>query len=513
MTELQGADVAGPATPVSRNVLANFLGQAWTTLVGIIFLPAYLHFLGTEAFGLIGVFAVLQAWLSVLDFGLTPTISREMARFTAGARDVQSIRDLLRSVELAISGVAVVVVGLIGVSATWIANEWLQVQSLSPDEVADGLVMLGVVVGLRLIEGIYRSSLIGLQRQVLANMITAGFATLRAIGAVVVLATVTASLEAFFLWQAAVSAAGVVALAVLVHRAIPPAPRRSHFSVRPLSGVARFAAGTLTITFLGFMLSQSDKVILSTLLSLSAFAVYTLAYIVASGVRLIAQPVNVAVFPRLTELYATRDGPALSLLYHKANQLTAVLMGSAGLVLIGFDREILTRWTGNPGVATDASRVLDVLVLGMMLNAFMNGPYFLQLAAGWTGLLVRANLVMVLVFIPLVIVLTETMGALGAATAWVLINLSYVLVVTSLMHRRLLHGELRTWYVDDLLRPICSGAVALVVLRLIGPPQGDIAFVVFMVVALVIVITASALAASHLRPILVRPVQTALHRP
>jgi O-antigen/teichoic acid export membrane protein len=277
--------------------------------------------------------------------------------------------------------------------------------------------------------------------------------------------------------------------------------------------VARFAAGSLTITFLGFMLSQSDKVILSTLLTLSAFAVYTLAYTVASGVRLVAQPVDVAVFPRLTELHATGDQHGLSLLYHKANQVTAVLMGGVGLVLIGFDTEILTLWTRNPAVAGEASEVLGLLVLGMMLNGAMNGPYYLQMAAGWTGLLVRSNLLMVIVFVPLVVVLTEAMGALGAAMSWVLINLAYLVFVTTLMHRRLLRGELRAWYVDDLLRPFCAGAAALLALKVIGSPDGDAALLAFIVMALVFVISVSAAAAPLVRPLVLRPVRSALHRP
>ena len=61
----------------------------------LFFIPLYIKYLGIEAYGLIGIFALLQAWLALLDMGMTPTLSREMARFTGGAHDAQSIRDLL----------------------------------------------------------------------------------------------------------------------------------------------------------------------------------------------------------------------------------------------------------------------------------------------------------------------------------------------------------------------------------------------------------------------------------
>lgn len=92
---------------VKRNVVASHLGQGWTALMGLAFIPLYIKHLGIEAHGLIGVFAVLQAWLSLLDMGMMPTLSREMARFTGGGHGAASIRDLLRGVETIAVGVAV----------------------------------------------------------------------------------------------------------------------------------------------------------------------------------------------------------------------------------------------------------------------------------------------------------------------------------------------------------------------------------------------------------------------
>ena len=48
---------------VIRNTSLNYLGQAYALLIGILILPFYLGHLGAEAYGLIGFFAVLQAWL------------------------------------------------------------------------------------------------------------------------------------------------------------------------------------------------------------------------------------------------------------------------------------------------------------------------------------------------------------------------------------------------------------------------------------------------------------------
>ena len=121
----------------------------------------------------------------------------------------------------------------------------------------------------------------------------------------------------------------------------------------------------------------------------------------------------------------------------------------------------------------------------MVLNGIMNGPYYLQMATGWTDLLVKVNAVMVLVFVPLIYILTVEYSMIGAAVAWAVLNIAYVLVVARLMHRRLLQGEMWTWYMRDLLAPLSAGAVAALALKSFLPAQsGEVPTLVTLGVAL-----------------------------
>lgn len=75
---------------LARNLFANYSGQVWTALMGFLFVPIYVHQLGVEAYGVIGMFGALIAWLALLDAGLKPALGREMARFTGGGGGVKS---------------------------------------------------------------------------------------------------------------------------------------------------------------------------------------------------------------------------------------------------------------------------------------------------------------------------------------------------------------------------------------------------------------------------------------
>ena len=99
--------------------------------MGLAFIPLYIRYLGVEAYGLIGLFAILQAWLSLLDMGMTPTLNREMARYTSGAHSQQSIRNLLRSLEVLCAGLAILISISVWAASDFLASDWLRTHDLN----------------------------------------------------------------------------------------------------------------------------------------------------------------------------------------------------------------------------------------------------------------------------------------------------------------------------------------------------------------------------------------------
>ena len=167
----------------------------------VAFVPVYIKYLGIENYGLIGLFSVLQAFLSLLDLGLKPALGREMARYAGGASDDQSIWNLLRSIEL-LSAVGVFsVASIIWAASGWLATDWVRAQGLPGNAVAQAFSVMGVVACLQFLESIYASSLAGLQRQALQNILMSITATVRGVGAVGVLVYIAPSTQYFFLWR------------------------------------------------------------------------------------------------------------------------------------------------------------------------------------------------------------------------------------------------------------------------------------------------------------------------
>ncbi|MBT8565444.1 oligosaccharide flippase family protein [Polynucleobacter paneuropaeus] len=450
---------------LKRNIIANYLGQAWTALIGLALVPTYIQYLGIEAWGLIGFMALFQAWLNLLDLGLSPTLSREMTRSQAGALNAQSIRDLLRSFELIYSVIAFIILCLFWLIAPWLANNWLTSTLLNPASIRNAISVMGLVLATRMVEQVYRGAILGLQHQVWLNSMQSFLATIRWVGVLGVLAYVSSTIEAFFLWQGLISIISALILAIKTYRLLPIGMRAARFDLVAVLRVRRFAGGIALTTLLALLLTQVDKLLLSKLVSLEDFGYYTLAGSVAGALGFLVSPIATAVSPRLTELVAKSQPELLIDTFHRASQWLAVLLIPVALAIVLFSEPLLYVWTGNVNLARLVAPLLALIALGTLLNGFMHIPYMVQLAHGWTGFAVRMNTVAVCLEVPFLLWVVPRFGSIGAAWVWLTLNAGYLLIGTHFMHRRLIPGEKWIWYKNAVFKPLIFGAIAMFLLR------------------------------------------------
>jgi O-antigen/teichoic acid export membrane protein len=454
---------------LKRNIAANYVGQGWRALMGVIFLPLYVSYLGVEAYGLIAIFLVLQSWLSLLDMGLKPALGREMARYTAGAQTSQSIHDLLRSIEVVSIAIAALLAVGVWAASGWLASDWVRTVNLSTDSVRSAFAIMGIVIASRFIENIYVSSIVGLQRQVLDNVLGCIMATARAVGVIGVLRWASPTIQAFFVWQALISLVTVLAYAAATYSILQRSPKPARPSVSALIGIWRYAAGMMMIALLSLILTQIDKILLSRMLTLEAFGYYALAGVFANFLYVLISPVGAAYLPRFTELVTAGDEAGLRAAYHKAAQLVTTVVGAAGLVLITFGDRVLLLWTGDPTLTSHAWALLHVLALGTLLSGLLWIPYQMQLAHGWTGLAVKINIAAACILTPAIFLVVPRFGAIGAAWACVTLNAAYLIFNIYFMHRRLLQTEKWRWYRQDVATPLVAATATAVLLRRLLP--------------------------------------------
>ena len=439
---------------LKKNITANFVGSLWQALMGLIFIPLYIKLIGIESWGLIGIFATLQAMFGLLDMGLSSTLNREMARMSALPNKEQEMRNLVRTLEVLYWTIAIFV-GMIVVSLSpFLAHHWIKAGQLSSQVIEQAFFIMGFVLALQMPIGFYSGGLMGLQRQVPLNVINVGMSTLRGAGAAVILWLVSPTIQAFFLWQVIISIINIFLLKVFLWRELPSAQTKAVFEKQLLKGNWRFAAGISGITILAVILTQLDKVILSKMLSLEMFGYYTLASTVAMSLTRIFTPVFYSIYPRFTQLVSTGEEERLKRLYHEGSQFMSVLILPIAIVIALFSYEILLLWTKNPIMTGKSYLLVSILTWGTALHGMMVLPYALQLASGWTSLSIYKNIIAVILLVPLIIVMTMHYGAKGGAIVWLILNMGYFFFEIPIVHQRLLRKEKWRWYWQDVCCPL-----------------------------------------------------------
>lgn len=436
---------------LKRNILSSYVSQFYVTAISIIMVPLYLKYMGAEAYGLVGFFAMLQAWFQLLDIGLTPTMSREASRYRGGATDALSLHRLLRALEgifmvAALLGVAAIIAG-----ADNIAGQWLKVQHLPRDDVRCVIMLMAFIVALRWICSLYRGAISGFEHLVWLNVFNSAVATARFVFVIPLFIFVGTSPIHFFAYQLVIA---IVELAVLVAQTYHLLPKldvkgRIPWQWQPLQGVLKFS---LSVAFTGtvwVLVTQTDKLILSNLLLLSDYAYFTLAVLVAGGILVVSTPVSGALLPRMTRLSAAHDEAGLIRLYRNATQLVGIVAVPSALVLAFFPEQVLWAWTGDAVAASKAAPVLALYALGNGLLAMAAFPYYLQFAKGDLRLHVIGNAVFVAAFIPLLIWAVNGYGMVGAGYAWIIANLLPFVVWLPIVHRRFVKGLHTKWLLVD----------------------------------------------------------------
>lgn len=437
---------------LGRNLLAGLANSVWSALVSLAVVPFYLKYLGIEAYGLIGFFVTTQAVLSLLDMGMAPTINREVARCSA-AGNLKEAGKLLHTLAVVYWGMAGAIALLILSLAPLIAKYWLQSKQTTPETISHAVMLMGLVVACRWPIGLYQGALIGAQRMTVSSSINMVMVTVGSLGAVAVLAFVSPTIEAFFIWQASVGLVYAISMRTAAWRIIGKT-KQNRFNVDELKRIWHFTAGMSAIGLTGLVFTQLDKVILSKMLGLEEFGHYMLATLVVSGLSVLVAPAYNVVYPRMTVLVATGETEKLVSFYRLGTRMLATVLFPIAMILVVFSEDLVQVWTGNPAMASSVSPVIALLAIGSALHGIMHFPYALQLAYGMTRLPLTINAILMVVLVPLIIFFALKYGALGGAMAWLVLHVLYILLGTWLTHRSLLKGVGTMWLIQDVGMPL-----------------------------------------------------------
>lgn len=491
---------------LQRNLLAGLVNSVWTALATFAVVPFYIDYLGIEAYGMIGFFITLQGVFLLLDLGLSPTVSREFAKHNMDKR-YAGVANFMHSVAVAYWLLAAAIAIFFLIFSGAIADHWLR--SNDPDLTNAGLILLmGISVASRFPHSIYRGALIGAEKLVLLNSINMLMVTVTAVGSVLVLAFVDATLQAFFIWQAICGLLLTALMRQAAWKLILPAGRhaseRPRFDRNALLKVWRFTAGLTLVSIAGVILLQLDKLVLSAMLPLREFGVYMIAVLAGSVLSAFFMPVFNVIYPRMTTLAETGDTRQLTALYKNGTRILGMILFTLAMVLGLFAEPVVALWTGDEALASEAQPLIFFIAVGFAINGIMHFPYALQLAHGRTGIALQCAVLVAIILVPLLFIMVARFGAVGGAASWLIIQVIYLLTGSWLTHRSLLRGTGLFWLLGDVGVPFSAAVlVGVAASSLLNGPLNVVQALFWStlsgVTALALALLASPVLYSHVR--------------
>ncbi len=408
-----------------KNFLFAFVAQIYTAFVGILLMPVYLHTLGTEGFGIVGLFFMLQVVVQLLDCGLSSAASREASVYCAQKTNEEKMGTILSSLEVSFFSASLVV--LVCFVLTMIYTDYYpKPQILSQSTVVQSMILIGFATALRFFSGLYRSILVGLEKQVEVNLIIIVGTTVRYL-IVLPFIHIWPTVQMFMLFQIIAGIGELLSMAYIVRILLPRKSLTFSSFLDALKQLLPIAIPMAILSSLWIGTTQIDRVILSIFLSLEDFSIYTLVTMATGGILLILPPLNQILQPRLTLLCVLGQDKELLKMYRLTTQMTIAIFAVLGGTLAFYSKPILWVWTGNHQIASEASQMMFWYALGTSVIGFTAIPFLLQFARGQLHFHVWINAFFFIISVPLIWFLALRDGAIGAAKAILLMRIIYLL--------------------------------------------------------------------------------------
>lgn len=436
-----------------KNIIANVIGKFWSIFSMFIFVPIYINILGFESFSLISFTLVIAGILAFLDGGLTSTLSRVMARNDFGFDEKIQTYKTLETVYLII---VLTVISIFLVFSNLIAENWIRSIEFSNSQVSYFLKLVSFDVAFQLYVRYNLGGLLGLEKQVKANIIQVGWGMMRN-GMVVLIIFYKPTLETFFIWQALSSLLFAVISKFALQKELELRKNnfwKFSFDKGVIKSNYKFAGGMLLIAIVAGINTQLDKFIIAQTLPLVDLGYYTLSIALGMGIISLISPISVATLPRFTSLFSQGKKNEAVKLFYSTNLLVSIITFSLMSILIFFSKEILWIWIGDQLLADNAKIFLPFIAIAYSSISIVYIPFNIAIANGYTKINNYMGIISLIITIPGYYFISLSYGAIGVVMFFCAVQITSNIIYFILINKKFLKFNIFTTLLNTVVKPL-----------------------------------------------------------
>lgn len=440
---------------IGKNAVANLIGRVWGMISNFLFLPIYIKVLGSENFGLIGFFSILQVVLNLLSAGLSPTLKREFAIGDNKKETVLYKYKILRSTENIFFIIGCFSILLCFFGSDFIVHKWLNIENIDMSLASTAVKVMGFSIAFQIIASIYTGCILGLEKQVYVNVLQFVFSSSKAIGSIIIILFISPNIVIFFASWAIVDFIYLLVSRIVIINYL------KKFSVLVwnisdtllLRSLWRYAFGVFAISIVSTLNTQLDKILITKYLPLSYTGIYSTAYTLAQIPSITITALSNAVFTRFSYLHSIKNIKDMNDLFKKTYKLFAIIAISLCSFIAGFSKVILDLWLNDAKITSIAVLPVILLSVANALLALQIAPYNYLLAMGKT----KENNILGLINIPVLVILLPLLvkqyGIMGAAFSFFIIMLVSTFFYISYFYIKNIGTDFIRWFLADTILP------------------------------------------------------------
>lgn len=427
-----------------KNLLSGVFSKLVSLVLSLLFVPIFFKSLGNEAYGMIGVMTMILSGLGLMDLGLSNILSKELAQRKA-ANILGKSLSLIRSIEWLYFLIGVIILIILVFASFVIVPVWLSSQDFPKSELTAIFLLIAAVIFVQWPISLYNSGLFGLDKQVIANLYASIFSVLKTLGAFVCLLIFGKTIYVFLIWLLGINLLYTLTLWVHFRKLLPRNDTPIIVGWQQLSEIKKMTLGFSVLGILVFVMTDVDKMIISKLLTLSQYGLYSFIFVIVTSYQLVSTTLKNAFFPDIAKDVMIRKPFSKFSRFNFYSKFFNFIFLPTSIFLFVFSKEILAVWSGDNSLSYTLNQSFQWLMLGSMFNGIMYTANNYLLAMERFSFLIKTYALTTVFFLPTVYILTSNYHLEGACFSWFILNLVLFVVIMASLLIKFSKGWNRAW--------------------------------------------------------------------
>lgn len=394
---------------IQKNTLINLAGTIVPIMVMLITVPMYLNALGEVRYGVLALVWLVLGYFSVLEMGLGKATANQIAK--AHATSIKERSEIFWTALLSNALLGVLAALLLWLAGGYLLTNILKMPEGFRQEAIQALPWMISTLPLAMVSSVLIGALEGRNEFFFVNMLQVISNTIFQVIPLIVAFRIGPGLEIIIPTAVISRAAMNLPFFVYCYRLIPLSltPNFSFKRSKSLFSYGGWVAITATASPI---METFDRFLIGIILGAKAVAHYTIAYQLATKIRILPASLLRALFPRFSAYRIEAEELALKSFAVLSAIMTTVIVLAELLV-----EPFLVLWVGED-IARETVPIAQIILVGIWANSLAYIPLGLLQGCGKPGLVAKLQLLEIVPFLLVLYFATREWGLIGAATAW-----------------------------------------------------------------------------------------------